>query len=180
MKRVLIAASLLVSTTVHANLIEKLLNFKPKKDTIIVDGHEMELTESNVFPGKFFYKLTTKTPSTETISDDAVARLNNQLKEAGYRDVKITKTTIPVDPQPTVVTEEQSQKTIEDTNELIYGDDGVMEDPYVIEAWNRANEAKERLEKHREYMRRVMKSRKRVEEAKKIEAGLEPDSPEST
>lgn len=60
-----------------------------------------------------------------------------------------------------------ANKAVKDEKHTLYGSDkSPIKDPSVMAAWDKANEAQKRLEKHREYMEQVRKSRKNVAEKK--------------
>lgn len=60
---------------------------------------------------------------------------------------------------------------------IIYSDaDSPLQDGAVSAAWDRAEAAKRRLEEHREYMERVRKSRKTIEQSKRTTAANQTSS----
>jgi hypothetical protein len=144
----------LVTTTANANLIEKMINHK--SNTINVDGMQMEMVESTVFPGSFYYKLVSKKPTHGTISSHAIENIRKDLTAAGYNNVKITHTTSVVDP-PGHESETEKQ-TEPEANKHTQEEE---QDPYVLEARRAYEEAQKRLQQHREYMNRVRESRHR-------------------
>jgi hypothetical protein len=196
MKKILPVLAL-VTTTANANLIEKILNHK--SNVINIDGMQMEMVESKIVPGSFYYKMASKKPSHGTISDQTIESLRKDLIAAGYNNVKITHTTGVVDltnqdtgssfteaeretariavAQQQAEIEARNKRTpeqaVKESRDMVYGDGGVMQDPHVLEAWRAADEAQKRLQEHREYMRRVRESKTLIEQSKKTEAGLE-------
>ena len=68
------------------------------------------------------------------------------------------------------VTEADEHSTSAHNNErdVIYGDESPLKDTAVLAAWDRAEQAKQRLEAHRAYMERVRKARVDIEQSKRI------------
>ena len=64
--------------------------------------------------------------------------------------------------------QEMANREENNAKEIIYGDQGVLANPHVIEAWKVADEAKKRLQNHREYMNQVRDSRKNISSKKSL------------
>lgn len=151
----------------NANIIEKLLNYKSDRPNM--SGMQMKRIESDIIPGTYYYKMAnpaaTKTVSQPdpvefvkmTPSEIETARIVVAQHEAEIAASKIKK----------------PEQAVKESRDLVYGEDGVMQDPHVLEAWRAADEAQKRLQEHREYMKRLRESKTAIEQSKKLEAGLE-------
>lgn len=201
MKKILPALAL-VTTTANANLIEKILNYK--SNTVNLDGMQMEMVESTIIPGSYYFKMVNKKPSHGTISGKTIDSLQRDLIDRGYNNVSVRRKTNVVNPTNTrssfteaeretariAVAQQQAEiearnkptpeQAVKESRDLVYGEEGVMQDPHVLEAWRAADEAQQRLNEHREYMRRVRESKTAIEKSKKMEAGLEAKSAEAS
>ena len=63
--------------------------------------------------------------------------------------------------------DELAAEAVRDEKRVLYGSEqSPIKDPSVIAAWDKANEAQQRLEEHREYMELVRNSRKTISDKK--------------
>jgi hypothetical protein len=63
--------------------------------------------------------------------------------------------------------DELAAEAVRDEKRVLYGSEqSPIKDPAVIAAWDKANEAQQRLEEHREYMELVRSSRKTISDKK--------------
>lgn len=73
--------------------------------------------------------------------------------------------TTPETTEPAKVAEVNDKQTI-------YGEASPLQDESVLAAWKRAEQAKRRLDEHRDYMERVRKSKKTIEQSKLTTASV--------
>lgn len=178
--KVLYLALAAASTSVcDANIFQRLLDKRPVP--INLNGREMQLVESTVVPGTYFYSLA-KTQPNNTItrgrpSPEVVEQITKELQSRGFGNVQVSLQyeeieqpgSLPTVELPAVDNRTEQQKS----RDMVYGDDGIVNDPFVLDAWDKVDEAERKLREHREYMKKVLKSRKSVSDQKKKEAGLE-------
>lgn len=187
--KVLYLALAAASTSVcDANIFQRLLDKRPVP--INLNGREMQLVESTVVPGTYFYSLA-KTQPNNTVdmylelntitrgrpSPEIVEQITKELQSRGFGNVQVSLQyeeieqpgSLPTVELPTVDNRTEQQKS----RDMVYGDDGIVNDPFVLDAWDKVDEAERKLREHREYMKKVLKSRKSVSDQKKKEAGLE-------
>jgi hypothetical protein len=124
---------------------------------------------SRVGDSFFFYKLKPNQP--EFIQDVNVVVTDNELTASEVREVNESHP----DNKPHVniidnVTETDEHSTSAHNNErdVIYGDKSPLKDTAVLAAWERAEQARKRLEEHRAYMEQVRKARVDIEQSKTI------------
>lgn len=162
--KVLYLALAAASTSVcDANIFQRLLDKKPVP--INLNGREMQLVESTVVPGTYFYSLA-KTQPNNTV--DMYLELNTITRGRPSPEIE-QPGSLPTVELPAVDNRTEQQKS----RDMVYGDDGIVNDPFVLDAWDKVDEAERKLREHREYMKKVLKSRKSVSDQKKKEAGLE-------
>lgn len=173
-KHTLIILALLASNTCDANIIQKLLDYKSNSTSL--NGRSLVRIKSDLIPGTYYYKQTKPIEDTQKEPSVEFTPMTPQEIETARIAVAEQNARIAAKEKQT----KEPEVAEKDDRELVYGDGGVMEDPFVLEAWARAKEAQHRLEKHREYMKEVMKAKKQIESSKKDAAGLDVKSPEST
>ena len=155
--------------TSQANIIDKLLNMKSNTDHSKHNSNLRKVNISGSGSNMFFYKLKNPpvgsskpidTPNTKSQPYDPVAikaalewqRSKNEL-DAQALELK--------------------------GRDMVYGQGGAIEDPHVIEAWREADTAKQRLENHRQYMKKLAKNKLEISNRKRELAGLESESTEA-
>lgn len=164
-----IATLLICINSSHANIIDKLLNMKSNTDHSKYNSNLRKVNISGASGSMFFYKLK-NSPSSSTSTG-----VTSTTESQPYDPVAIK-----------AALEWQRSKSEADARSLelkgrnmVYGQGGVIEDPHVIEAWREADIAKQRLEKHRQYMKELAKNKLDISNRKKELAGLEPESPKA-
>ena len=173
-KYTLIILALLASNTCDANIIQKLLDYKSNSASL--NGRSLIRIKSDLIPGTYYYKQTN--PVKITQKEPSVEFTPMTPREIETARIAVAEQNARIDANKKQTTEPEVAE--KDDRELVYGDGGVMEDPFVLEAWARAEEAQHRLEKHREYMKEVMKAKKHIESTKKDSIDVGVKSPEST
>ena len=160
-----VAASLMCINTSPANIIDKILNMKSNTDH---SKHNSDLRKVNISGGgnMFFYKLRKSTPGNPKPGASPVT------ESQPYDPVAIK----------AALEWQRSRSELDATalelkgRDMVYGRGGAIEDPHVIEAWKEADTAKQRLENHRQYMKKLAKNKLDISNRKKELAGLEPES----
>lgn len=168
MKRfITLIATIAITTNVNAENIFKSLwsNIKSRPD--LSKNHS---NLSRVGDKFFFYKLKSNTEEPIVTAPEVVVLDTEPTQE----QVRAINETHP-DNQPHVNVidniEELDEHSVDAQRverDVVYGDDSPLRDDAVIAAWDRAEQAKERLEKHRRYMERVRKARVDIEQSKTI------------
>lgn len=68
--------------------------------------------------------------------------------------------------------QEVAEQAVKNEKQVLYGDKSPLRDDAVAAAWDRAEQAQARLEKHREYMEQVRVSRKQIEQSKTVTSSI--------
>lgn len=68
--------------------------------------------------------------------------------------------------------QEVAEQAVKNEKQVLYGDESPLRDDAVTAAWDRAEQAQARLEKHREYMEQVRVSRKQIEQSKTVTSAI--------
>lgn len=158
------------------NLIRSLWNSVKNNQNDLSESHSNITKVGNMF---YYYKLKpdraaepTKTVTHSGYDHEAIAAALAQ-QNASHPDNKPLQSKIDSTPE----TAEPGSVAEMNDKQIMYGDDGSpLQDGAVAAAWDRAEQAKRRLEEHREYMERVRKSRKTVEQSKRTTAANQTSS----
>ena len=154
----------------NANIIEKLLNYKSVGFNMT--GMKMTRVESNIIPGTYYYKMARPTPTKTVIQPDPVGFVKMTPSEIETAKIAVAKHEAEI----AAAKIKKPEQAVKESRDLVYGEDGVIQDPHVLEAWRAADEAQKRLQEHREYMKRLRESKTAIEQSKKSNAGLETRS----
>lgn len=138
------------------NLIRSLWNGIKNNQNDLSASHSNITKVGNMF---YYYKLKPDQPTQTSASLEHQNTLHPDNKPLQSKINSTPETT-----EPGYVAEMNDKQ-------IIYGDDGSpLQNGAVAAAWERANAAKRRLEEHREYMERVRRSRKTIEQSKRTTA----------
>lgn len=111
------------------------------------------------------------TPSEIETARVAIAELNEELKQqsaTNHPDNVPVKDVINKHEE----TKEAANTAVKQEIATLYGEGSPLQDQEVVSAWSEYEQAKKRLEDHREYMEKVRKSRKNVEQSKRATTGI--------
>lgn len=149
------------------NLIKSLWNNIKSNQNDLSKSHSNITKVGNMF---YYYKLkpdnhvNTRVASNQSIHEYDQAAIAEALEyqNSKHPDNEPLQNKIASTPQ----TDEQAHIATQNEKKIVYGDDSPLQDDSVIDAWERANQAKKRLDDHRAYMERVRKARKTIEQSK--------------
>lgn len=154
----------------NANIIEKLLNYKPNR--LNMAGMQMKRVESDIIPGTYYYKMSRPTPTKTTDQPAPVKFVKMTPSEIETAKIAVAQH----EAEMAAAKIKKPEQAVKESRDMVYGDGGVIQDPHVLEAWRAADEAQKRLQEHRDYMERLRESKTAIEQSKKTQAGLEIES----
>ena len=100
----------------------------------------------------------------------------DENKQTNKLDADVTNhpDVVPVEPKidATPKSQEVAEQAVKNEKQVLYGDESPLRDDAVTAAWDRAEQAQARLEKHREYMEQVRVSRKQIEQSKTVTSAI--------
>jgi hypothetical protein len=172
-----VALSLLSAGGVQGeNIFNSLLNIQ----TVDHSKSNPGISKQNIGDSRFyFYKLNRGEVSREgdvedtLIIDEVIKTLPDEIEAAFThpvnRDLPSYEPVIDQNP----VEEELGTKADVHEKDLVYGDNGILEDINVKLAWDKAHEAQAALDAHRKEMEALRKARKAKEAAKKVDIARE-------
>ena len=111
------------------------------------------------------------TPSEIETARIAIAEFNEELKQQSTTNHPDN---VPVEDMINKhnETKEAANPAVKQEIATLYGEGSPLQDQEVVSAWSEYEQAKKRLEDHREYMEKVRKARKNVEQSKRATTGI--------
>ena len=172
-----VALTLLSAGSVQGeNIFNSLLNTRTVDYSKDISG----FSKQNIGDSRFyFYKLNSgethheptikKKPVKVEVIKDLPVEIEAVLTHPVNRDLPAYEPVIDQNP----VEEELGTKADVHEKDLVYGDDGILEDVNVKAAWDKAHEAQAKLDAHRAEMEALRKVRKAKEAAKRVDIAKE-------
>jgi len=170
-----VAAALLSAGSLQGeNIFNSLLNIR----TVDHSKNRPGITKQSIGnSGFYFYKLSKSEPEPLEVQPPVEIEVIKELPvevEAAFTH-PVNRDEPPYEPviDKHPVEEELGTKADVHEKDLVYGDDGILEDANVKAAWDRAHEAQRKLDEHRKEMEALRKARKAKEAAKKVDIAEE-------